>query len=144
MERLIEFIGNNLFWVSLWVAILMLLIWNLYGDLLMGITQLEPMDVTRLINHDHATMIDLRSPSEFESGHILNAINLPEADFSNKKQVLDKYRKKPLILYCQNGTNSRRLVKLLKTDGFENVSSMKGGISTWQRASLPLNQGKTK
>ena len=140
MERLIEFILSNLFWVSLWIAILMLLTWNLFGDFFMGITQLEVMDVTRRINHDNAILVDLRSPSEFEAGHILNSLNIPDADLLDRKSELDKFQKKPVIFYCQRGAKSPRVVKLLKADGFEDISSIKGGILTWQSAGLPLSQ----
>jgi rhodanese-related sulfurtransferase len=144
MERLFEFIGNNLFWASLWIAILMLLIWNLFSDVIMGIVQLEPMDVTRRINHDNATVIDLRSPAEFEAGHIINSLNIPESELSERTTEISNFNKSPVILYCQSGTISARAVKQLKANGFEDVSSMKGGILTWQRASLPLSRGETK
>jgi rhodanese-related sulfurtransferase len=144
MERILEFIGNNLFWVSLWFAVSILLLWNLFGDILLGITQLEPGDVTRRINHDDATVVDLRGSSEFASGHILNAINIPDAEFSTRKKELDKFRSKPVILYCQNGQASTRMVKILKAEGFEDVSGLKGGLSSWQRAGLPLSRSGKK
>ena len=62
MERLIEFAGNHLYLVTLFIAILMLLLWNLYGSLLSGTTQLEPGDVIRMMNQDHAAVLDIREP----------------------------------------------------------------------------------
>ena len=141
MENLFEFIGNNLFWVSLWFAVLILLLWNLFGNIFMGITQFDPMDVTRRINHDNAVIIDIRSPAEYDSGHIINALNIPDAELSGRKNEIDKFKKKPIIFYCQNGTASAQAVRKLKADGFEDVSCMKGGILTWQRATLPLSYG---
>ena len=51
MEHIPEFVANHLYLFSLLLAILTLLIWNLYGDTVSGIRQVIPMEVTRLINH---------------------------------------------------------------------------------------------
>jgi len=141
MARLIEFIGNNLFWVSLWFAILILLLWNVFSHVLLGINQIEPMDVTRLINHEHAAVVDIRQPPDYEAGHIINAVNIPEAELPDKKKDIDKFKNKPLVVYCQNGSASPRVARALKVDGFNSVSCIRGGIITWQRAGLPLSRG---
>jgi len=143
MEKLLEFIGNNLFWVTLWLAVLMLLLWNVFSNVIMGINQIEPNELTRLINHEHAAVIDVRLPADFEAGHILDAINIPELELQNRKKELEKLRKKPVIVYCQNGTNSTRFVRLLKADGFPNVSCLKNGLVTWTKAGMPLSRGKS-
>ncbi|MEX2353299.1 MAG: rhodanese-like domain-containing protein [Gammaproteobacteria bacterium] len=143
MERLIEFVANNLFWVSLWVAILSLLLWNLFGDMIMGINQLEPGELTRRINHEHAVVIDVRSAEDYQAGHIMDAVNIPEGELQNRKKEIEKYRKKPVVVYCQNGTTSNRAVRLLKADGFPDVSGLKGGLMSWQKAGMPLSRGKS-
>ena len=55
MERMLEFAGNHLFLVSLFFALLILLIWNLFGGLIGGILRIEPAEMTRLMNRggDH-------------------------------------------------------------------------------------------
>ena len=139
MQQFIEFIGNNLFWVSLWFALLLLLAWNLFGHILQGIQQIEPMEATRFINHEHAVVIDIRSPADFANGHIINALNIPEAELSGKKAEIEKMRKKPFIVYCQSGTASPRIVRMLKADGLV-AYCLRGGIATWQKAALPLTR----
>ena len=68
MERFPEFVANHLFLFSLLASILMLLAWNIYGDVLSGVKVLVPDDVTRLINREGAQIVDLRTDKEFESG----------------------------------------------------------------------------
>ena len=143
MERLIEFTVDNMFWVTLWFALLSLLLWNMFNNLILGITQVEPNELTRLINHEHAAVIDVRLPADFEGGHILDAINIPAAELQNRKKELEKLRKKPLVVYCQNGTDSTRFLRLLKAEGITNVSCLKGGLVTWQKAGMPLTRGKS-
>ncbi len=140
MEKLIEFAAGNLFWVSLWFGILILLLWNLFGHVMSGVSLVEPAEVTRLMNHEHAAVIDVRQPDDFNAGHILNAVNMPEAELPDRKKELEKMKKKPLILYCQSGSVSPGLARKLKAEGFPEVSCMKGGISGWQGAGLPLTR----
>ncbi|MCK5499243.1 MAG: rhodanese-like domain-containing protein, partial [Gammaproteobacteria bacterium] len=77
MEKLPEFIANHLFLVSLLVAISSFLLWNIFAGSI-GATQVLPAEVTRLINHENAEVLDLRSAEEFEKGHIPGAVNIPE------------------------------------------------------------------
>lgn len=137
MENLTEFVSTNLLWVCLWFALLMLLIWNTAGNALLGVKQIEPMDVTRLLNHEHAALLDIRTAAEFAAGHILGAINIPEAELPQKKTELEKMKKKPLIVCCQNGLASPRIVRQLNSEGFESVSLLRGGYATWKKAGLP-------
>jgi rhodanese-related sulfurtransferase len=140
MERLIEFIGNNMLWVGLWFALLTLLLWNLFKDKLLGIPQLDPLDVTRRINNDQAIIVDLRKSDDFEVGHVINAINIPESDLTQRMHDLEKFRKKPIILCCQSGSISPQTIQKFMKDGHEDLSNMKGGILSWQRANLPLTR----
>ena len=142
MERLIEFAGNHLFLVTLFIAILSLLIWNLYGSVISGATLLEPAEVTRMINRDHAMVLDIRPPGDFETGHVLNAINIPNADLNERLKELDKYQQKSLIVYCENGTVTNQAIRILKSNGFEKIYGMKGGLAGWKNATLPVARGK--
>jgi rhodanese-related sulfurtransferase len=142
MDRVIEFIGNNLFWITIWFAVLLLLVWNLFSDLFMGITTIGPQDLTRRINSEGAVVVDIRGQTDFESGHILSAINISEKDLPQRKKELQKFIKKPIVVVCQSGNLSAPVVRMLKSEGFEDVSSLKGGLATWQRASLPLSRSK--
>ena len=103
MERIPEFIANHLFLVCLLIAILMLLAWNLFGDSLSGIKSLPPQEVTRLINRDDARVIDLRGRSEFEAGHIIDALNIDAAQLQGQLEKLKKYKQQGLIICCATG-----------------------------------------
>lgn len=140
MQEFLEFIGNNLFWVSLWLALLLLLLWNMFGHILQGVVQIEPMDVTRLINHEHAVVIDIRNATDFAYGHILNSVNIPEVEVTDKKSTMEKMKKKPVIVYCQTGLASPRIVRLLKSEGFPAVFCLRGGIVAWKKAGMPLSR----
>ncbi len=141
MERLPEFIANHLFLFSLLVAIASLLLWNIFAGAL-GASQIVSVEVTRLINHEDAKILDIRSAEEFEKGHIINAINFDVKTLSEREKELEKYKNKTVVICCGQGQESTRIARSLKIKGFEKLYSLKGGISAWQNANLPLTKGK--
>jgi rhodanese-related sulfurtransferase len=141
MEKIPEFIANHLFLVSLLVAISSLLFWNIFFSA-MGASQIVPAEVTRLINHEDAALLDVRSAEDFERGHIINAVNIDVATLGDREKKLDKYKDKTVVICCAQGPESIRVARSLKMKGFEKLYSLKGGISAWQNANLPLTKGK--
>ncbi len=141
MERFPEFVANHLFLFTLLLSILMLLVWNFYGDVLSGVKLLLPDDVTRLINREDAQVFDIRSQKEFESGHIIDAINIGVDEIASKLEKLKKYKDKGIIFCCATGAVSTKEARKLMNEGFEKVYCLKGGIMSWQNASLPLTKG---
>ncbi len=140
MERLPEFVANHLFLVMLFISILILLTWNIFGSAISGIRQVNPAELTHLMNRQDAVVVDLRSPEDFLGSHILNAINMPDKDVPERKSELDKYKAQPVVLCCATGSSSARIARLLKMEGFEKVFSLAGGITSWRNANLPLTK----
>ena len=141
MLRLIEFISNHPFLVSLFIAILALLLWNVFSGSLTGVALIGPADATFLMNRENAAVIDLRAAGDFRNGHILNAVNIPESELQERQKDLGKYKGKPVIACCQNGAVSGRVARTLRTEGFEKVYCLKGGVAAWQSANLPVARG---
>jgi rhodanese-related sulfurtransferase len=76
------------------------------------------------------TIIDVRTPAEYESGYIANAINIPLDVIVDS--VLEKYPNKDemLYVYCRSGNRSSQAAKLLVKEGYTNVYDF-GGVNTW-------------
>ncbi len=141
MERIPEFIANNLFLFSLFIAIASLLFFNIFAGAL-GTSQVVSSEVTRLINHEAAKILDIRKADEFEKGHIINAINIEVATLDEREKELEKYKNKTVVICCRQGQQSIRVVRDLKMKGFEKLYFLKGGINAWQNANLPLTKEK--
>ena len=139
MERILEFIANHLFLFALLVAVLSLLLWNLFSTLT-GIRQIMPVETTHLINKENAKVLDLRSAKDFAEGHIINAINIAPSLLEGNKTELADYKDKTLVIYCLNGLESGRIGRILKMQGFQNVYCLKGGINAWQNANMPVTK----
>ncbi len=141
MEQLPEFVGNHLSLFSLLVSILMLLIWNLFGDMLSGVKLLLPVEVTQLINREDAKVVDLRPQKDFENGHIIDAINISADQLSGQLDKLKKHKDKGIVFCCASGAVSTKEARKLMHEGYEKIYSLKGGIVSWQSANLPLTKG---
>lgn len=136
MTQFIEFAGNHLILVSAFLFILVMIVINtVQGG---GAKSVLPIQAVQLLNRDDALMLDIRSTSEFETGHIINARNIPAADLKSRIGELNKFKGRPIVVCCAPGTTSGAALRELSGAGFEQVHSLKGGISAWRNDNLPL------
>lgn len=140
LERLIEFAGNHPGLVLAFLAILGMLVWTFVQGAGRGLKRLSPADATRLINHEDAVVLDVRSDGEFGQGHILNAVHIPEGSLSEQLERLRKFKERPIITACRTGQLSVRAGNVLRKNGFENVYNLAGGLAAWEGANLPLTK----
>jgi hydroxyacylglutathione hydrolase len=88
-----------------------------------------------------ATVIDVREPEEFASGHVPGAINLPQADLATRLDELPRDR--PVFVICQGGFRSLRAAQFLKQRGLSDVASVKGGTEGWRAAGGEMTREST-
>lgn len=84
-----------------------------------------------------ATVLDVRSGSEFKSGHLENAVNIDinGGQFETLSVKLDK--SKPVLVYCLAGVRSKKAGQMLRNKGFK-VLELQGGIEAWQESGFPV------
>jgi len=141
IAQLTEFIGNHPLLVLAAFALLAMLVGGELKRHLSGVKAVAPAEATRLLNHENAIMIDMRSDKDYRDGHIVNALHAP-SDNNDISAQLNKYRDRPLILYCRSGQQSVPVCGQLRKQGFEQVYNLKGGVLGWQQADLPISTGK--
>lgn len=101
-------------------------------------TNLPPTEFSEKIKEQpSAQIVDVRTPEEFEKGHLPNAKNMNwnGSDFDSQIETLDK--SKPVFVYCLSGSRSSAAAQHMRSNGFEEVIELKGGIMGWRRANLP-------
>ncbi len=83
-------------------------------------------------------ILDVRTPSEFQQGHIEHALNLNlyDPDFKAKLAQLDTA--KTYLVYCRSGHRSALAAQQMKSLNFRHVYNMKGGISSWIAKGYPV------
>ena len=105
------------------------------------ITQLESAIIADLENEAFASkmtevegiLIDVRTPDEFNEGHIEGALNLDynSGQFESYLDSLDST--KPVFVYCQAGGRSGKARDILKDRDFLEVYNLKNGYGNWDQ-----------
>jgi rhodanese-related sulfurtransferase len=94
-------------------------------------------ELTKLVNHKNAIVIDTRDSDSYKQGHIVNAINMPLNDMISGNSAINKFKGKTIITYCGSGMSSKSACKHLLKSGVENVFNLSGGINGWIKDKLP-------
>lgn len=135
MDRLFEFIGNHIELSALFVALVAAL-W--YTERSKSGKALSPQTAVLMMNKDEAVIVDIREKKEFSEGRITGSLHMPFDSLKERSVELKKFQDKQIILVDKMGQHSGMAAKLLKTEGFENVARMSGGITEWKSLNLPL------
>lgn len=107
------------------------------------INLLDPKDFLKLIETQPAvSLIDVRTPQEFEEGRIPGAVNIDESSSNFIEEVKQEINPGSAVaIYCRSGRRSEIAAKLLAKAGYE-VSDLKGGILNWEKSGLTVTNGK--
>src|SRR5262245_3285780 len=111
--------------------------------LLAGCTQaqqpfrISPADFAAKMALPGITLLDVRTPEEFDKGHLAAARNMDwnSGQFPEQMKSLDKA--KPVLVYCASGRRSAAAAASLRSAGFREVLELDGGIVNWRAAGLP-------
>ena len=118
------------------------IVYNEIAGRLSGIRRLGPAEVTALINHGNALLVDVRGASDFEKGHIAGSKNVQMTQFDPENKQLAPAKSLPVVMVCKVGQTASLAAKRLRKAGFTDVAVLEGGIQAWQAADLPLVKGK--
>lgn len=135
MAQFIEFIGNHLVLSSLWLVAFGAIVFYHQRT---GSKGVGPQQAVMLINRSDAIVVDVRDKKEFESGHIVDSINIPLAKLDQRVTELKKYQDKPVIVVCKLGQHSGDAAKKIQAAGHEQVFKLSGGVTEWKAQSMPL------
>ncbi len=102
--------------------------------------EVGPSEAVMLINRKDAVVLDVREDGAYASGHITNARHVPEKQIADRMKELEKLKGKTLIVSCASGRRAATVVDTLRKQGFTDVLALRGGISAWQQAGMPLEK----
>jgi rhodanese-related sulfurtransferase len=83
-------------------------------------------------------VLDLRSPSAFQQGHIRGAMNLTLDQLAARFRTPDPAARRALVLADETDEISHRAFDLLRERGFDWLYVLKGGMRAWRARSRPL------
>ena len=76
-------------------------------------------------------LLDVRTQSEYDSGHIKGALLIPHSELSRRLDEIAEYDR--ILVYCAAGNRSVAASQILIEAGFGEVNDLAGGYSAWQR-----------
>ena len=135
-----QFIVSNFFPISLALLSGTMILWSMFGNRFRGVKEVDTNGALQLINHKDAFVLDVREPSEYEGGHLLNAKLIPLGKLKERVGELEKYKDKPLVVVCRSGNRSGTACAILSKMGFDQAYNLMGGMMAWQKASLPVKK----
>jgi rhodanese-related sulfurtransferase len=101
-----------------------------------NISQQELLEV----NTNNVIIVDVRTPEEFQQGHVPNAINVPLSDIIDNPAILRSSKEKPIVLYCRSGYRAGKAAEALHKEGHQNMRHLEGDMQGWLKAGLSVEK----
>jgi rhodanese-related sulfurtransferase len=83
------------------------------------------------------TIVDVRSPREFEAEKVAGALNIPLGELEQQCQALSQHQN--LVLLCASGMRAQKAQELLASRGIK-AQVLEGGLKEWSRHNLPVER----
>lgn len=94
------------------------------------IYDIDEKDLTSIISKG-AVVVDVRSPQEYQEGHMEGAILLPEYDIKKKAREVLQDKNKDIVVYCSSGTRSKKAQEELQDMGYTKVYNLYNGYQNY-------------
>jgi rhodanese-related sulfurtransferase len=135
MEQFVEFVTNHWMMVSALAIMFMALMWD--SGQKAG-PKVSTHEATALINSKNGLVLDIREKADYKAGHIVDSVNIGNAQLLSRIAELEKHKNDPIIVVCKTGQTASAASKILKDNGFAEVYRLSGGIMDWTNNNLPL------
>jgi len=87
-----------------------------------------------------AFILDVREQSEWNEIHVPEATLIPLGEL--ERRINEVPKDKQIVVICRSGNRSQQGRDILLNAGYENVTSISGGIQKWKAAGLPTVSGQ--
>ena len=134
-----KFVIDNIFLIAVALVSGAMLVWPLLRRGAGG-HSVNTLEATQLINRQDALVLDVREQAEYAQAHILNSRGLPLSQIEARIGDIEKFKDKPVIVYCATGNRSSTAAAVMRKRGFSNVVNLSGGFAAWQQAGLPVQK----
>ena len=137
MQEYLDFAVRHPFLMGAVTALVAMILVTEVRRLTRQYKEITAAQAVQLMNRESAWVLDVREDKEAQDGMIPNARRIALSELPKRIDELQE-EKGPVIAYCRNGTQAHRACQLLVRGGMEPVYNLKGGISAWREAGMPL------
>jgi len=94
----------------------------------------------RQVTSEVPLVVDVRPNSEYKSGHVAGAVNIP---FDRMEKHLDELRRAEngIVLYCTMGKRTQKAEQTLLDHDIQNIYHLAGGLGAWRQGGYPIHVG---
>lgn len=118
---------------ALLLILVILAAWDLGWWYVAGVKPVAPWTLKAELASDFPpTVIDVRSPAEYEWFHIPGAINVPFPASLAELALAQPDPNKPIVVTCMTGHRSPPVVRQLTKGGYTNVRNLTWGMAAWK------------
>jgi rhodanese-related sulfurtransferase len=93
-----------------------------------------------LISSRKPLVLDVRSPGEYQQGHLQGSVLIPVQELQKRVNELSAYKEREILVYCATGNRSTVASKILIDNGFQHITNLRHGIAGWARDNLPITR----
>lgn len=101
---------------------------------------LSPTEFNDLTQRAGVVTLDVRTPGEFASGHLPNAVNMDVESGTFAQQISTLNPETTYAVYCRSANRSKTALQQMSDAGIQNAQDLDGGIVAWQAQGLPVVQ----
>jgi phage shock protein E len=98
---------------------------------------ISPMTYQDQFKGQTHVLLDVRTPAEFEEGHIAGAVNIALQELPQRLSELPQDQ--PIVIYCRSGNRSAEAWRILQNSGYRPIYDM-GGIIDWTAQGFPVER----
>jgi len=79
-------------------------------------------------------LLDVRTQSEYNDGHIQDAINIPHDQLLKEPQLVSAYKDSQMVVLCRSGVRAGKVIEMLEGLGFKEIIDIDGDMLAWNEA----------
>ncbi|HEX4649074.1 MAG TPA: rhodanese-like domain-containing protein [Steroidobacteraceae bacterium] len=139
MDRLLEYLSHHP-WLGTATAVVVavVVVYEMRARS-ESLRSVSPQELIRLMNQG-ALLLDLRSPEQYQSGHLAGARQMSGEQILKAADTLKKHREKAVVVYDDTGSLGLSAARQLVAQGFTRAVSLRGGLAAWRADNLPLSR----
>ena len=104
------------------------------------VNNLNVSEFSNKVKDSSVVVLDVRTPGEFQTGHLANAVNIDYEGLNFEGEVNKLDKTKTYAVYCRSGRRSGLATDMMAKDGFKSIYNLEGGIEAWQSAGKTLER----
>lgn len=129
----------------MWCVLLIMTLHSVIENLVFGKFEILCNQLIFLMNKRNVLIIDIRNHIDYDSGYIMNSLNIPfkniNVDVGKEDHnffLRKKFKNEAFVIVNDYVKKSHKIRKYLNRLGFTEVYVLKEGINSWKDQGLPL------